>query len=70
MSGRIRLVPVGGQHSTLVGSSVFLRCPYVASGLLPYEEHILLSSTGREPAVTSLSQREAYAGCSTSSGRP
>ena len=61
MSGQIRpRRPFGGQHSTLVGSSVFLRLSDVASSLPPHEEQVLLSSMDWEPDVTGLSQRGAY----------
>ena len=35
---------MGGQHSTLIGSSVFLRLSDVASGLPSIDEQALLSS--------------------------
>ena len=52
--------PVGGQHNTLIGSSVFLRLSDVASGLPPYKEQVLLSTMDREADAMGLSQRGAY----------
>ena len=53
--------PAGGQHNTLIGSSVFLRLSDVASGLPSYEEQVLLSTMDREPDGTGLSRRGARA---------
>ncbi len=44
----------------VIGNSVFLRLSDVASGLLSYEEQVLLSSMDREPDATGYSQRGAY----------
>ncbi len=72
MSGRIRSSrPVGGQHSTLIGSSVFLRLSTVASGLPSHEEQVLLSSMDWEPTGTGGLLAGAYdPGVPRPEGRP
>ena len=44
----------------LIGNSIFLRLKDVASGLLPYEEHVLLSGMNSEEDSTGYSHRSAY----------
>ena len=58
MRERPGLVPAALFH--LIGDSVFLRLPDVASGLPPYEEQVLLSAMDRDPDDTGFSQRGAY----------